>query len=575
MEDSLSKDGRQAPGSAAGITNAEVAPVSTDVAGTEDARGAEAANGIASGSAAGSAATSAAEGAEDHAAAEARREMEALAQHVLELSRNAVLVNLRFMEQAYALLPPRLSQRWKFAVDGSSLRYQPRYVLKAYAAEPNALARDVLHAALHCVFQHPFVGEPVIPAYWDLACDVAVESVIGELDLAATRAERSVRQQSLLARIKAETNLLTAEKVYRCLLDSGMTEDEAKEARRPFFADEHEIWYQPASVSTDEKHQEQRAEAPAPEGTQRAERKAQEHAGTKTSQKAKDREHREKSKQLQAPTTQKNEPKDAHEAIGGRFADTIGLDRAREDWEKAAYQMGVELESFARMWGTEGAGLVATLKAVTREKQDYSEFLRKFATRNEEIKVNDDEFDYIYYCYGLALYENVPLIEPLEYVDEKKVRDFVIAIDTSASTSGELVHKFVTKTYNILQESQSFSTKLNLYIIQADAEIADVAHITSKKEFERYMDGLEVHGMGGTDFRPVFSFVDNLVETRAVENLGGLVYFTDGQGTYPAKKPDYDVAFVFVDDAFAEHLVPSWAMKVLLQSEDIRKFEED
>ena len=137
------------------------------------------------------------------------------------------------------------------------------------------------------------------------------------------------------------------------------------------------------------------------------------------------------------------------------------------------------------------------------------------------------------------------------------------------------MHKFVTKTYNILQDSQSFSTKLNLYIIQADAEIADVAHITSKKEFERYIDGLEVHGMGGTDFRPVFDYVDHLVETRELENLGGLIYFTDGQGTYPKKKPDYDTAFVFVDDAFAEHLVPSWAIKVLLESEDIRKFEDE
>ena len=512
---------------------------------------------------------------DDRRESEERREMEALAARVLDLSRNAVLVNLRFMEQAYALLPCKRSELWAFATDGASLRYKPQHVLKTYAAEPNALARNMLHAALHCVFQHLFVGEPVIPAYWDLACDVAVETVINELDLAATRVDRTLLQDPLMMQVKGNVDLITAEKVYRFLLDSGMTEEEAIEARRPFLADDHEIWYRPVESEGDDAHQKQRAEAPAPEGEQRAEKKEEQRAGTTTDVKATDREHREKSRQGMESVKQKNKPKEAHEAIGGRFANTIGLDRAREDWEHAAYQMGVELESFARMWGTEGAGLVATLKAVTREKQDYSEFLRKFATRNEEIKVNDDEFDYIYYCYGLELYENVPLIEPLEYVDEKKVRDFVIAIDTSASTSGELVHKFVTKTYNILQDSQSFSTKLNLYIIQADAEIADVAHITSKKEFERYIDGLEVHGMGGTDFRPVFDYVDHLVETRELENLGGLIYFTDGQGNYPKKKPDYDTAFVFVDDAFAEHLVPSWAIKVLLESEDIRKFEDE
>ena len=41
------------------------------------------------------------------------------------------------------------------------------------------------------------------------------------------------------------------------------------------------------------------------------------------------------------------------------------------------------------------------------------------------------------------------------------------------------------------------------------------------------------------------------MERGDLVNLGGLIYFTDGQGTYPARKPDYDTAFVFVDDASA------------------------
>ena len=44
----------------------------------------------------------------------------------------------------------------------------------------------------------------------------------------------------------------------------------------------------------------------------------------------------------------------------------------------------------------------------------------------EELKVNDEEFDYIYYTYGLEHYGNMPLIEPLEFKDEKRVRDFAI-----------------------------------------------------------------------------------------------------------------------------------------------------
>ena len=49
------------------------------------------------------------------------------------------------------------------------------------------------------------------------------------------------------------------------------------------------------------------------------------------------------------------------------------------------------------------------------------------------MKLNPDEFDYNFYTYGFALYENMPLIEPLEYREVKRIREFVIAIDTSGS----------------------------------------------------------------------------------------------------------------------------------------------
>lgn len=46
----------------------------------------------------------------------------------------------------------------------------------------------------------------------------------------------------------------------------------------------------------------------------------------------------------------------------------------------------------------------------------------------------------------------------------------------------------------------------------------------------------------------------------------GLLYFTDGQGTYPAHKPSFDTAFVFPDaeTADASAPVPPWAMKAVL-----------
>ena len=77
----------------------------------------------------------------------------------------------------------------------------------------------------------------------------------------------------------------------------------------------------------------------------------------------------------------------------------------------------------------------------------------------ETMQVDMDAFDYIYYDYGLRTYGNMPLIEPLETKEIKKIQEFVIVIDTSMSCSGDLVKKFLSQTYQVLSESESFSLR--------------------------------------------------------------------------------------------------------------------
>ena len=185
------------------------------------------------------------------------------------------------------------------------------------------------------------------------------------------------------------------------------------------------------------------------------------------------------------------------------------------------------------------------------------------------MKVNDDEFDYIFYTYGLQLYENMPLVEPLEYKEVKRIKEFVIAIDTSGSVAGETVQKFVQKTWNILKSTESFFTKINLHIIQCDATVQEDAKITTQEEFDEYIKAMQIHGLGGTDFRPVFGYVDYLREQQEFTNLKGLIYFTDGFGTFPEKMPEYETAFVFLDEEYNNPEVPPWAIKLVLKKDEI------
>ena len=145
----------------------------------------------------------------------------------------------------------------------------------------------------------------------------------------------------------------------------------------------------------------------------------------------------------------------------------------------------------------------------------------------------------------------------------------VIAIDTSGSVAGETVQRFVQKTWNILKSTESFFTRINLHIIQCDAAVQEDAKITCQEEFDEYIRTMQIRGLGGTDFRPVFRYVDELREQKEFTNLKGLIYFTDGMGTFPVKMPDYQAAFVFLDDECNNYNVPPWAIKLVLQTEEI------
>ena len=247
-----------------------------------------------------------------------------------------------------------------------------------------------------------------------------------------------------------------------------------------------------------------------------------------------------------------------------------GQHAAQEDWDGIYKQVEMDLRTAAMQEAETPGMLIAQIELARRKPVDYEAFLRSFASTEEDLRINDEEFDYIFYMLGFEMYGNMPLIDPLEYQEVNCVREFVIAVDTSASCKGELVTNFITRTCEILQNTAQFGRDVNIRIIQCDASVQDETVITSLDQLGAYMSDLQVKGLGGTDFRPVFEHVNNLVEQGEFENLRGLVYFTDGQGTYPEHMPPYDTAFVFLEEDGIPVRVPPWAMKVVLDENGIR-----
>ena len=249
--------------------------------------------------------------------------------------------------------------------------------------------------------------------------------------------------------------------------------------------------------------------------------------------------------------------------------------RPKENWDDIRNKMETELQSFGQDSATGASvGLLEQIKVENRDSYDYRRFLQKFAVLKEEQQIDPDSFDYGFYSYGLSLYGNMPLIEPQESREVKKVEEFVIAIDTSMYCSGELVKAFLKETYSILRETESFFRKINIHLIQCDEIVRCDDKITSGEELEAYMEHLELLGQGGTDFRPVFTYVEELLAKREFTSLKGLLYFTDGKGIYPRKMPRYETAFVLMQKEFEEVDVPPWAIKIYLDQEEMEAYKE-
>ena len=257
-----------------------------------------------------------------------------------------------------------------------------------------------------------------------------------------------------------------------------------------------------------------------------------------------------------------------------RYWENRGPERKKEPelsrkWQEINEKMETDLETFSKEASEENGSFLGQLRVENRERQDYREFLRKFSVLREEMGTDPDTFDYGFYSYGLTLYGNMPLIEPLETREVRRIADFVIVIDTSMSCSGTLVRRFLEETYSVLKQNDSYFRRVNVHIIQCDEKVHSDVKITSEKELKKYMDQFELYGEGGTDFRPAFAYVDELLGMGEFDDLKGLIYFTDGYGIYPSRMPPYKTAFVFLEEDYRDADVPAWAIRLVLREDDL------
>ena len=120
----------------------------------------------------------------------------------------------------------------------------------------------------------------------------------------------------------------------------------------------------------------------------------------------------------------------------------------------------------------------------------------------------------------------------------------VVAVDTSGSVDETLLGIFLGEVSSMMQQYPNYKIDL----ITADAKVQ--SHRTF---LPGEMLDYTISGGGGTDFRPVFEYIDSYIDYPTI-----LLYFTDGQGTFPITEPSYDVLWIMpeiIDVPFGEVVV--------------------
>lgn len=134
----------------------------------------------------------------------------------------------------------------------------------------------------------------------------------------------------------------------------------------------------------------------------------------------------------------------------------------------------------------------------------------------------------------------------------------------------------------MMSETKGLFSKLKdiyinkLVVIQCDDEIRRIDVYKNTEEIpdaDYFSNGVSISGLGGTDFNPVFDYVDELVEKG--EKVDCLIYLSDGYGNFPDNDKhkyttffvldrSYEYDFIGVEDDWG--VIPKWIHKVYLSA---------
>lgn len=365
-------------------------------------------------------------------------------------------------------------------VDGTRLSINPTFFSTLSQAEQLGV---LAHEVMHCGLKHMYVRHGRVPSVWNQACDYAINLILLDAGLKLPTG----------ALVDYKYARMSADEIYALL----MRQDQSQSTP------------QPKSGSGDPGD-----DSDSGSGSEQGDSGDQDNdaSGSGTGDKS----------DGESGTGSGTQDDSGNDSPTGSFRDASAEDSMSEhDWSLAAEQAAMA----AKMAGKLPGGLHDLIRASHESRVDWIAELAQFIVNSTVTDVAWRSPNRRFVGRGMYL--------PGPY--RENVGPIVVAVDTSASLSREMLNAFATELSGILHTTQPEE----MIVLYCDTQINGIERFTPNDSIVE----LKMLGRGGTDLNPPFAWVADGIASGSEQQPVALIYLTDLEAAYPTD-PGYPVLWV-------------------------------
>jgi len=393
------------------------------------------------------------------------------------------------------------------ATDARRFYYNPEYIASLSMAQTQFM---LAHEALHCALSHFARRQHRIKHRWDLACDYAINPLL--IDDGLTPPPNANIMPLYLG--------MTAEEIYPLIDDN----DETETLDQHMYDQDNESGGgqqgQPPPKEQPQDQQQNRGSSSSPSGKQDQD---EQQGGEGSPEQQSDEQQGQGAEPQQRDQDQdigEGDQQEDQDGADGEPAPPPLTEQERETLEIQWQQRLAGAAQQAMQAGKMGGSMARLIDHLLQPQLPWRMLLARYMTA-----IARDDFSYM----RPSRREGDAILPSLR----SSQVDIVVAVDTSGSIKAEEMDEFLSEIASLKGQMRARVT-----LIPCDSELAPGAPWTFEP-WEDFDCPASMQGGGGTDFRPVFEWVD----TQGIKPEL-LVYFTDAEGQFPQHEPNYPVIWL-------------------------------